>query len=66
MVEHAAGNAREHGSHARRSIRFQEDGRYIGYERKNGDRWELADDFQAGSVRKPHEITITADNEILY
>lgn len=45
---------------------FKKTAAILVYERKNGDRWELVDDFQAGSVRKPHEITITADNEILY
>ena len=36
------------------------------YEHKNGDRWELVDAYQDGGIIKPHEITITADNEIIY
>ena len=36
------------------------------YEHKNGDRWELVDAYQEGGVIKPHEITITADNKIIY
>lgn len=36
------------------------------YEHKNGDRWELVDDFQAFDMFKPREITITSDNRILY
>ena len=36
------------------------------YEHKNGDRWELVDAFQDGGIIKPHEITITEHNEIIY
>lgn len=36
------------------------------YEHNNGDRWELVDAYQEGGIIKPHEITITADNKIIY
>ena len=36
------------------------------YEHKNGDRWELVDAYQDGGIIKPHEITITAENKIIY
>ena len=37
------------------------------YEHKNGDRWELVDAYQEGCIIfKPHEITITEHNEIIY
>ena len=36
------------------------------YEHKNGDSWELVDAFQDGGIIKPHEITITEHNEIIY
>ena len=37
------------------------------YEHKDGDRWELVNAFQEGCIMfKPHEITITEDNKILY
>ena len=33
----------------------------------NGDRWELVDAYQEGCIiLKPHEITITERNEIIY
>ena len=36
------------------------------YEHKDGDRWELVDAYQDGGIIKPHEITITAENKIIY
>ena len=36
------------------------------YEHKNGDLWELVDAYQEGGIIKPHEITITAENKIIY
>lgn len=37
------------------------------YEHKNGDRWELVNAYQEGCIIiKPHEITITEHNEIIY
>ena len=46
---------------------FKKTAAILVYEHKNGDRWELVDAYQEGCIIfKPHEITITADNEILY
>ena len=37
------------------------------YEHEDGDRWELVNAFQEGCIMfKPHEITITEHNKILY
>ena len=45
---------------------FKKTAAILVYEHKNGDRWELVDAFQDGGIIKPHEITITEHNEILY
>lgn len=46
---------------------FKKTAAILVYEHKDGDRWELVDAYQEGCIIiKPHEITITADNEILY
>ena len=46
---------------------FKKTAAILVYEHKDGDRWELVDAYQDGCIIiKPHEITITADNEIIY
>ena len=46
---------------------FKKTAAILVYEHKDGDRWELVDAYQDGYIIiKPHEITITADNEIIY
>ena len=46
---------------------FKKTAAILVYEHKNGDRWKLVDAYQEGCIIiKPHEITITEHNEILY
>ena len=46
---------------------FKKTAAILVYEHKDGDRWELIDAYQEGCIIiKPHEITITERNEILY
>ena len=46
---------------------FRETAAILVYEHKDGDRWELVDAYQEGCIIfKPHEITITEHNEIIY
>lgn len=46
---------------------FKKTAAILVYEHKDGDRWELVDAYQEGCIIiKPHEITITEDNKILY
>lgn len=45
---------------------FKKTAAILVYEHMLGDLWELANCFQACSVIKPQEITITSDNHILY
>lgn len=46
---------------------FKKTAAILVYEHKDGDRWELVDAYQEGCITiKPHEITITEHNEILY
>lgn len=45
---------------------FKKTAAILVYEHKDGDRWELIDAYQDGGIIKPHEITITEHNEILY
>lgn len=45
---------------------FKKTAAILVYEHKDGDRWGYVDCFQAFSVMKPREITITSDNRILY
>lgn len=45
---------------------FKKTAAILVYEHKSGDHWELVDAYQDGGIIKPHEITITEHNEILY
>ena len=46
---------------------FKKTAAILVYEHKNGDRWELVNAYQEGCIIiKPHEITITEHNEIIY
>lgn len=46
---------------------FKKTAAILVYEHKDGDRWELVDAYQEGCIIiKPHEITITERNEIIY
>ena len=46
---------------------FKKTAAILVYEHKDGDRWELVDAYQEGCIIiKPHEITITEHNEIIY
>ena len=45
---------------------FKKTAAILVYEHKNGDRWELVDAYQDGGIIKPHKITITERNEIIY
>ena len=46
---------------------FKKTAAILVYEHKENDRWELVDAYQEGCIIiKPHEITITEDNKILY
>ena len=46
---------------------FKKTAAILVYEHKNGNRWKLVDAYQEGFIIiKPHEITITERNEILY
>ena len=45
---------------------FKKTAAILVYEHKDGDRWELVDAYQDGGIIKPHEITITAENKIIY
>ena len=46
---------------------FKKTAAILVYEHKDGDRWELVDAYQEGCITiKPHEITITEHNEIIY
>ena len=46
---------------------FKKTAAILVYEHKDSDRWELVDAYQSGCIIfKPQEITITADNEIIY
>ena len=45
---------------------FKKTAAILVYEHKDGDRWEMVDAFQDGGITKPHEITITAENKIIY
>lgn len=46
---------------------FKKTAAILVYEHKDGDRWKLVDAYQEGCINiKPHEITITEHNEIIY
>lgn len=46
---------------------FKKTAAILVYEHKDGDRWEVVDAYQSGCIIfKPKEITITADNDIIY
>ena len=45
---------------------FKKTAAILVYEHKESDRWELVDAYQDGGIIKPHEITITEHNEILF
>ena len=45
---------------------FKKTAAILVYEHKESDRWELVDAFQDGGITKPYEITITAENKIIY
>ena len=46
---------------------FKKTAAILVYEHKDGDRWKLVDAYQEVCIIiKPHEITITERNEILY
>lgn len=46
---------------------FKKTAAILVYEHKDSDRWELVDAYQEGCIIfKPHEITITEHNKIIY
>ena len=46
---------------------FKKTAAILVYERKDSDGWEVVGAYQSGCIIfKPQEITITADNEIIY
>ena len=46
---------------------FKKTAAILVYEHKENDRWELVDAYQEGcTIIKPHEITITEHNKIIY